>query len=251
LRSGLGVFMSQYFIIAALFFVIPVYLQAILGYDALKTGVKLIPLSIGLLLFSAVGSKLSSVRAARYIARWGQLAMGLGVLLVLGSIEPDLRGVLFGVGMFVIGAGFGLLASQLGNINMSAVGKEDTSEVGGLQGTFQNLGSSFGTAVVGSVFMLLLTSGFTSAVQDSSLPQNAKNETIAQSQKGIQVVSQTQAQQYVISQGGSQATAQTVTGLYQQSQIKALKQALFVTFAVSILSLLLSKNLPAVVSVKK
>jgi MFS family permease len=251
LRSGLGVFMSQYFIIAALFFVIPVYLQAILGYDALKTGIKLIPLSIGLLLFSAVGSKLSSVRAARNIARWGQLAMGLGVLLVLGSIEPDLRGVLFGVGMFVIGAGFGLLASQLGNINMSAVGKEDTSEVGGLQGTFQNLGSSFGTAVVGSVFMLLLTSGFTSAVQDSSLPQNAKNETIAQSQKGIQVVSQTQAQQYVISQGGSQATAQTVTGLYQQSQIKALKQALFVTFAVSILSLLLSKNLPAVVSVKK
>jgi len=86
--------------IAALFFVVPVYLQTILGYDALKTGVKLIPLSIGLVLFSVIGSRLSTVRSARNIARWGQVAMATGVLLVLGSIEPELKGALFWVGMF-------------------------------------------------------------------------------------------------------------------------------------------------------
>jgi hypothetical protein len=172
--------------------------------------------------------------------------MSIGVLFVLGSIQPELRGVLFWIGMLIIGAGFGLLASQLGNVNMSAVKKEDTAEVGGLQGTFQNLGSSFGTAIVGSIFMLTLTSGFTSAVQSSSsLSEKTKSEITSQSKSGVQIVSQNQAKQYVIHAGGSPDTAQTVSELYQQSQIKALKEALFIVFAVGILSMIFSRNLPS------
>ena len=60
LRSGLSAFFSQYFVIAALFFVIPVYLQTILGLNALDTGLKLIPISIGILAFSCGGSRLTS-----------------------------------------------------------------------------------------------------------------------------------------------------------------------------------------------
>ena len=51
MRAGLSVLLSQYFAIAAIFFVVPVYLQTILGYDALQTGVKLVPMSIGLIIF--------------------------------------------------------------------------------------------------------------------------------------------------------------------------------------------------------
>lgn len=246
LRSGLSVFMSQYFTIAALFFVVPVYLQTILGYDALKTGLKLIPLSLGLLVFSAVGSRMSAIRSAKNISRWGQLAMALGTLLVLGSINDALNRWLFWLGMLVIGSGFGLLASQLGNVNMSAVSKEDTAQAGGLQGTFQNLGSSLGTAIAGSIFMLTLTSGFAAAVKNSpDLSQSAKSQITAKAETGVQVVSQAQAENYVISQGGSQYTASTVSGLYKQSQLDALREALFVVFAVSILSLIFSKNLPS------
>jgi predicted MFS family arabinose efflux permease len=252
LRAGLATFLSQYFAIAALFFVVPVYLQTILGYDALKTGIKLIPLSIGLVVFSAIGSKASASRSARNIARWGQVAMTVGVLLVLGSIQPELKGALFWIGMLIVGVGFGLLASQLGNVNMSAVGKNDTNEVGGLQGTFQNLGTSFGTAVVGSVFMLLLSSGFVSAVQSSSnLSAKAKDQITAQSKNGVQIVSQSQVEQYVVKSGGSEATAKTVSKLYQESQIQALKDSLFVVFVVSALSIIFSRNLPAVISSQK
>jgi MFS family permease len=251
LRSGLGVFMSQYFTIAALFFVIPVYLQTILGYNALKTGFKLIPLSIGLLLFSALGSKLSASRAARNISRWGQAAMSVGVLFVMASIEPSLRGALFWVGMFIVGAGFGLLASQLGNVNMSAVSEADTAQAGGLQGTFQNLGSSFGTAIVGSIFMLSLTSGFTTAIKSSSqISQDTKNQISSQTQSGVQIVSQQQAYNSVIKKGGSPSTAQSVSDIYQESQISSLKEGLFIVFAVSILSLVFSRNLPAILPVK-
>jgi hypothetical protein len=154
--------------------------------------------------------------------------------------------------MLMVGAGFGLLASQLGNVNMNAVGKNDTAEVGGLQGTYQNLGTSFGTAIAGSVFILLLTSGFVSTIQSSpSLSSQAKNEIVSKSQTGVQIVSQNQAEQYVEQAGGSKSTANTVGGLYQESQIKALKDALFVVFAVIILSILFSRNLPATIEPQK
>lgn len=246
LRSGLGTFMSQYFTIAALFFVVPVYLQTILGYDALETGLKILPLSAGLVVFSIIGSKLTVSRSARYISRVGQAAMAIGILLVLAAVQPELRGWLFGFGMFVIGAGFGLLASQLGNVNMSAVDKKDTSEVGGLQGTFQNLGSSFGTAIVGSVFVLLLTSGFTSAIQENtSLSTETKTAITQKTETGVPIVSQAQAEAVVKEATGSQATAEEVGQTYADSQVDALKQALFVVFALTILSLLLARNLPA------
>ncbi|MDO8335985.1 MAG: MFS transporter [Candidatus Saccharibacteria bacterium] len=245
LRSGLSVFLSQYFIIAALFFVIPVYLQTILGNDALQTGLKLIPLSIGLILFSVIGSRQSARQSAKRIVHWGQIAMALGALLVLGSIEPELRNNLFWAGMFVIGSGFGLLASQLGNVNMSAVKKEDTAEVGGLQGTYQNLGSSFGTAMVGSVFMLTLTSGFINAVNNNpDLSSSVKQQVTSQSQKGVQIVSTAQAEQIVLSKGGSQQTAKEVAQTYEDSQVKALKEAMFFVFVAAAAAYVLSRNLP-------
>lgn len=246
LRSSLSVLLGQYFVIAALFFVVPVYLQTILGYDALETGLKLLPLSLGLVAFSVLGSKLATMRSAKYIARIGQALLSAGLLLVLAAIQPELGGAVFWIGMFVVGAGFGLLASQLGNVSMSAVDKHDTAAVGGLQGTFQNLGTSFGTAIVGSVFILMLTSGFVTAVQtDTSLPAELKTVITERSQSGLQIVSEAQAEQIVIEEGVSRADADELTATYESAQLAALRQAVFVIFALSIVSLLLSRNLPA------
>ncbi|HVO86122.1 MAG TPA: MFS transporter [Candidatus Binatia bacterium] len=244
LRSGLNVILGQYFIVAGLFFIIPVYLQVILGYDALKTGIKLIPMSIGMVLFSAVGTRLSGKKATRRITRVGQLSMGFGALLVMGSVEPNLKGGFFWAGMFILGSGFGLLASQIGNSNMSVVDKEDTSEVGGLQGTFQCFGQSLGTALVGSIFILALSSGFASSVQSNpNLSQDTKNQITTTAQTSVPIVSPAQAQQMVIAAGGSQSSAETVSSDYANAQIKALKKAMFFIFAMAILSLLLSRNL--------
>ena len=246
LRSGLTMFMAQYFAIAALFFVVPVYLQTILGYDALQTGLKILPLSVGLILFSILGSRLSTVRSARHIGRIGQLTLGLGLLLVLLAMQPELADWAFAAGMFVVGAGFGLLASQLGNVNMSAVGQSDTSEVGGLQGTFQNLGSSFGTAIVGSVFILLLTSGFTSAVQQSTtIPDDIRAKVVATASKGAPIVSQQQAEDLLTDAGADADSATEVARLYAETQVQSLRHSLFFVFALTLLGILLSSGLPS------
>ena len=241
----------QYFAIAALFFVIPVYLQTMQGYDALETGLKILPLSAGLIVFSVLGSWLTSRRSARRIAQVGQITMAIGLLFVLVAIQPELQGAPFAIGMFIVGGGFGLLASQLGNVNMSAVEKEDTSEVGGLQGTFQNLGSSFGTAIVGSVFILLLSSGFTAAVgQNDKLAPEESAQVVAALEEGVPIISQAEAEQLVLDAGGSEEVAQAVGEDYANSQVEALKQAIFIIFGLMVLSLLLSRHLPAQITAK-
>ncbi len=248
LKSGLLMLTAQFFTIASLFFMIPVYLQTILGYDALQTGLKLVPLSVGLLIFTVIGSKRSAVLSARRIVRTGQIAMAIGALFVLVSIDAELGSTTFWLGLFVIGAGFGLLASQLGNVTMSAVSEKESAEVGGLQGVFQNLGLSFGTAFIGSVFILTLTSGFVSAIQTSSeLSQDAKTAIVQQAEGGVGIVSEAQAEEYVIDNGGSQATAESVANIYQDTQLDSLRMSAFVIFASLIGSLVFSRNLPITV----
>ncbi|MCC2032717.1 MFS transporter [Microbacterium allomyrinae] len=250
LRSGLTMFMAQYFAIAALFFVVPVYLQTILGYDALQTGLKILPLSLGLILLSVVGSRLSTVRSARNVARIGQFTLGIGLLLVFVAVQPDLSDWIFAIGMFVVGAGFGLLASQLGNVNMSAVSKDDTSEVGGLQGTFQNLGSSFGTAIVGSMFILLLTSGFSTAVQSSeAIPDDVKQQVAEATSVGAPIISRAQAETALLDAGVAPDAADEIATLYADEQLGALRQALFLVFALTLIAIVLARGLPATIPV--
>lgn len=245
LRAGLSVLMAQYIAIGAVFFVVPVYLQMVLGLDALETGMRILPLSVALIVFSVLGTRLTATRSPRYIVRAGQTLLIIGVVFLLSAIDPELRSAAFAVAMFAVGAGLGLLASQLGNINMSSVATDKSSEVGGLQGTFQNLGSSFGTAFVGSILVVSLTSGFISNINDSTLPDHVKTYITAQSKTGVQIVSANDVQEYVVSKGGSQPDALEISNEYTNAQLGGLKSAITALGFVALLSLLFSRNIPS------
>lgn len=244
LRSGLSVLSSQYLITAGVFFIVPVYLQTMLGYDALQTGIKILPLSLAVIVFSIVGTRLSGRWEVRKIVRFGQLMLVFGSLLLLGSVSVDLRNGVFLIGMFVLGAGLGTLASQLGNINMSSVSEKQSAEVGGLQGVAQNIGSSLGTALIGSVLVASLTSAFVTNVQASTLPDDIKTYITNNSQAGISIVPSTEVQEYVESKGVPTTEAQQLAQTYASSEITALKQSLVAIVALATLTMLFSRNIP-------
>jgi MFS family permease len=244
LRSGLGVLLAQYLVIGAVFFVMPVYLQMTLGLDALATGIRIFPLSVAIILASAAGTRMSNTRSPKRIIRTGQYLLVFGVLVLLGSINIDLKGFYFGSGMFILGFGLGLLVSQIGNINMSSVTERDTSEVGGLQGVFQNLGSSMGTAIIGSILVGALTASFVANVNSSSLPGNVKSYVQTNSQQGVSIVPLSEVQSYAESKGLSPQEASEAVDVYAESQIHALKNALFALFVLALLSLVFSRNIP-------
>ena len=163
-RSGLIGLFSQNLILMGVFFVIPLYLQLVLGLTALETGIKMLPVSITMLLTSAIGSRLSNRYPVRTIVRAGLIVTLAGTLILLATIRPTLSSLGFGIGMGVLGIGMGLMVSQLGNVVQSSVEESGRSEAGGLQYTGQQLGSSLGVALIGAIVLMGLSSTFISTV---------------------------------------------------------------------------------------
>ncbi|MGG7463329.1 MFS transporter [Plantibacter sp. YIM 135347] len=244
LRSGLSVLGAQYAVTAGLFFMVPVYLQMTLGLDALETGLKIFPLSVSLILFSIAGTRLSNRWSPRRIVRVGQLVLVFSAVLLLGSVTVDLRHGLFAVGMFLAGAALGLLASQLGNVNMSSVTAKQTSEVGGLQGVFQNLGSSLGTALVGSILIGALTTSFAAGAASSPLPAEARAVVAEETQRGVAIVPASSVPEIAEKAGLSVADAETLETVYRDSQLASLRVALFGLIVIALLSLQFSRGIP-------
>ncbi|SDT30267.1 MFS transporter [Microterricola viridarii] len=244
LRSGLSVLGAQYAITAGLFFMVPVYLQMTLGLDALQTGIKIFPLSIALILFSIIGTRLSARWSPRRIVRWGQAILVVSAFVLLGSLDIDLKSWVFAIGMFSAGAGLGLLASQLGNVNMSAVSGSESSEVGGLQGVFQNLGSSLGTALIGSVLIGALATSFASGVADSTLPADVRTTVTELTEGGVAIVPASSVAGIAENAGLSPADADTLTSIYSESQIGSLRTSFFALIAIAAFSLLFARGIP-------
>lgn len=248
LRSGLSVLGAQYAVTAGLFFMVPVYLQMTLGLDPLQTGLKIFPLSVSLILFSIVGTGLSRIWAPRRIVRTGQLILVCSAAILLGSATAELRSGLFAAGMFLAGTALGLLASQLGNVNMSSVTEKETSEVGGLQGVFQNLGSSLGTALIGSILIGALSTSFASGVASSELPPETKMTVSERTQGGVSIVPAASVADIAAEAGLDAADAATLTSIYRDSQLSSLRISFFGLIVISLLSLFFSRGIPAEVA---
>ncbi|TDP98927.1 MULTISPECIES: MFS transporter [unclassified Leifsonia] len=244
LRAGVGSLAIQYTVTAGLFFIVPIYLQLTLGLDALETGIRVFPLSISLVLFSVLGTMFSKRFSPRLIARIGQLTLVVASLILLGSVDVELNNWLFATGMFIAGAALGLLASQLGNVTMSAVGPTQLSEAGGIQGVFQNLGSSLGTALIGSVMIASLSSVFAGAVAESTLPDDVKSTVQERTQEGITPVAVADVPKIATDAGLGDDDAKALAGLYETSQLRSLELSFAALALVSCGALFFSRNLP-------
>lgn len=245
LRSGLAVLGAQYAVTAGLFFMVPVYLQMTLGLDALDTGIKIFPLSVSLILFSIVGTSLSRLWSPRRIVRLGQVILVASSVILLGAATEDLGSIAFATGMFLAGAALGLLASQLGNVNMSSVAADQTSEVGGLQGVFQNLGSSLGTALIGSILIGALATSFASGVASSDLSSQTRSIVNEHTEGGVAIVPTAEVPEIAEKAGLTDADAKKLADIYRDSQLSSLRVALFGLILISILSLAFSRGIPS------
>jgi MFS family permease len=245
LKAGLSTLLMQQLVLLGTFFVLPVYLQVVLGLDAFETGKKLLPMSVAMLAAALTGPRLAAAVAPKRVAQLGLVALVAGALLLLGTIDVELKGASFAVALALFGVGAGLLLSQLGNVIMSSVEPERTNEAGGLQGTAQNLGASLGTAVIGSVLIAALTSGFVAEVErNPTLSQQTRNQIVAAASAGIPVVPVERVQEVAIDNGLSQQQASAVAGDYGDAQLDGLERALGAVAVLAFLALWFTRRLP-------
>jgi len=71
LRSGLSSFLAQNTILLGIFFTLPLYFQIVLGFDALETGIRMLPISIAMFLTSTSGPALAQRFSPKRIVQAG------------------------------------------------------------------------------------------------------------------------------------------------------------------------------------
>jgi EmrB/QacA subfamily drug resistance transporter len=160
-----------------MFFFASLYVQDILGYSPLTTGVAFLPVTIGLMLASAASQRLLKRLGVRNVAVLGSAVATVGMLLltqlpVHGSYARDL---LVGLIPFSIGAGLALVPLTV--MATSAVAGSDSGLASGLYNVARTVGGALGLAVMSTL----------AASHTTSLLQNGATAPLAARVSGYHV----------------------------------------------------------------
>ncbi|MEU6087742.1 DHA2 family efflux MFS transporter permease subunit [Streptomyces sp. NPDC047085] len=156
------------FVLSGLLFVLPPYLQAVLGNDTLGTGVRLLPMVLGL----SVAAKFAPQVATRFGAR-AAVTGGLVVLAfagLLGSRTTTDAGYGFtALWLSIAGLGFGFVLVPSMTGALAALPRDRAGSGSGLLLTLRQVGSAIGIALLGS----LLAGAFRDRLDVTGLPPEA------------------------------------------------------------------------------
>ncbi len=151
--------------LAGIMFTIPVFLQTVAGYNAMETGLSLMPLSIMMLLLSIYGQKLLRYMSPKRIIQLGILMAFIGLYLLMRSFSVNATGLDLAPGMAFYGTGLGLIFSQITNLAMSGASASQEAEASGVFNAQKQLGMSLGTAFIGAVLINGMINSITRMVE--------------------------------------------------------------------------------------
>lgn len=160
-----------------LLFVLPMWMQNVLGYDALQAGLALVSLAVGSFLATGMVSGLSRRMSAVGMLRLG-VALELAGVLALGLVlRVDTAAGLIAALLFVYGLGIGLASSQVTNVVLADVPVDHSGQASGTQSTARQIGSALGVAILGTVLFTSLAADLDSRLGD--LPADARDQTVS------------------------------------------------------------------------
>ncbi len=241
--SGLIIITFQFIVQAGLLFAIPLYMQSVMGLDALATGIGLLPFSIALLIVSLAAPGLRNILYPKYIIQVGLLLMtGACFLLSFGVGVGFTRTDLI-PGLALLGAGVGLLVSQLTNMVPSAPPAHLVSDASAATNTFRNVGGSIGTALIGAVLIGALISGVGAGLKKSTILTARMKEEVASSvEKDAQVVSRAKLESTL--KGVPNDQKQEILRINTEAEAHAFKVTMIAAAIVSILGFFFSFLIP-------
>jgi MFS family permease len=149
----------QWLLLMGTSFVVAVFLQTVRGYNAIETGVTFTAATVGVLLSSLAAERLAKRRSQRTLIMAGFVITVAGIAILLALVGASSRVVAFAPGLFLIGTGLGVMLTPSVNVVQSSFPEQQQADISGLSRSVSNLGSSFGTAVAGTILVSDLASG--------------------------------------------------------------------------------------------
>jgi EmrB/QacA subfamily drug resistance transporter len=161
------------------FFVLPIFLQSALGFDAWRTGLAFLAASITMFVMGPVSGFLASKFKPKWIVSIGMfiLAGGLYYLERTLSLDTSIRSLI--PSLIVFGLGAAMTAAQLTNVILSAVPARFAGEASAANSTVRQVGTTIGIAVLGTVLAGTLATGIRDRVgSDPAIPAAAREEIV-------------------------------------------------------------------------
>lgn len=150
-----------------LIFLIPIFIQTYLGYNATQTGYLFLPMAFGMLTTAPLGASLKGKIQSRYIIILSSTVAAVGMFLFTGldarSGPADVM-----IPLFIMAAGMGFGMAPRTSIVASAVPKEEIGSASSLLALVRNISGAFGIAIAGTILTNGTQNRIVNLMQNSS-----------------------------------------------------------------------------------
>ncbi|MEX2196753.1 MAG: MFS transporter [Thermoleophilaceae bacterium] len=139
------------FAMLAMFFFTAIYMQTILGYDALEAGIRFLPSTLVIMVAAPIAGRLSDRIGPRPLIVAG-LLLTATALFIQTHITVDTGYGLLLPSFILMGLGMGLTMSPMSTAAMNAVDASKAGVASGVLSMSRMVGGTFGVAAIGALF---------------------------------------------------------------------------------------------------
>lgn len=157
-----------------LLFVLPIFMQNILGFSPMKAGWILAAMGIGAFVSGGLASEIGRRTSPARVATIGLFFESLGLIGFFLMIKPGTATSLIVFWLVVYGFGLGMASAQLTSTVLVDVTPEKSGQGSATQSTVRQLGSALGVAIVGTVLATFLTTAVPKALENNPIPEPVK-----------------------------------------------------------------------------
>jgi len=222
------------------FFIMPIYLQNVLGKNAFQTGLVFLSSSLTILIVGPLtGLIVSRKIRPRLIVSLGMFFVAGGIFWLSRVIGLDISVLTLTPPLILFGIGVGSSSAQLTNVVLSAVPQKDSGEASAANNAMRQVGTSIGIAVIGVILASTVAGHIVSTVnQATNIPIKQKTSIIQNSQLIGSEVAEQRAQTY-------SKTELTIKPVIDKSLVQGSKDALVAATGFVLLGAVASLFIPS------
>jgi EmrB/QacA subfamily drug resistance transporter len=167
------------------FFTVPIFLQTVLGYDALKAGLVMSPMSVVIIFAAPLAGMLSDRVGSKWIVAAGMFLLAAGIGWMAGltpwqdRLSPDTTPVSLLVPFLLAGIGIGLAIAPVTAAVMATAPRERAGNASGVLSTMRQVGSLMGIAILGAVLQNQIANNIREGVREvGGMPEEVRQRIV-------------------------------------------------------------------------
>ncbi len=236
---GIAQGVLQQIALGGMLIALPIYLQMVLGYNAMEAGLSLAPLSLTMFAVALVAGRRAGRRRPATLILVGFALLLAALALLIPFIPRVDSGWYLAVPLVLAGAGLGLLVSQLNNYTLAPISDDRVGEAAGVNSATGSFGLSLGLAFAGAVMLAALSIAFTGKSETSDVFTPAEQQQVASAlEDDAQLMSDAQLEELLVGQPAD--VREEIVRINDDARPLALQVALGIPLLAALVGLLLS-----------